>query len=291
MRIIKYTVCILTALLVVTACDLIKKEPQKEVVARVGQDFLYKDELIALVPKGISSADSALVVNNYINSWATKRLLMTNAQKNLDADKMQEFEVLVSDYKTDLYTKTYLETLVLRSLDTVIDDAQLEKYYELNNENFKLNEEVLKLRFISVPKNNDKIRSLKEKLNRFNEEDYQYLDSLSYQYTNYMFNDSVWVKASEVEKKIAPITPENLSDYLKKSQFYQLEDSLGVYLVQINDYKKRNEAAPLSFIKPTIRQIILNQRKLQFIKKLKKDILDDAIQNKQFETYEGEYNE
>ncbi len=291
MKIIKYIACIWIALVAVTACDLIKKEPQKEVVARVGQDFLYKDELTALVPKGISSADSALVVNNYINSWATKRLLMTNAQKNLDAEKVQEFEVLVSDYKTDLYTKTYLETLVLRSLDTVIDDAQLEKYYELNNENFKLNEEVLKLRFISVPKNNDKIRSLKEKLKRFNEEDYQYLDSLSYQYTNYMFNDSVWVKSSEVQKKIAPITPENLSDYLKKSQFYQLEDSLGVYLVQINDYKKRNEAAPLSFIKPTIRQIILNQRKLQFIKKLKKDILDDAIQNKQFETYEGEYNE
>lgn len=277
--------------MVFISCDLIKKEPEKEVIARVGQDFLLKDDIRALVPKGMSSADSALMVQNYVNSWATKRLLMTNAQKNLDADKVQEFEVLVADYKTDLYTKTYLETLVLRSLDTVIDNEQLEKYYQANNENFKLNEEVLKLRFISVPKNNDKIKSLKEKLKRFNEEDFQYLDSLSYQYTNYMFNDSVWVKASDVEKKIAPITPENLSDFLKKSQFYQLEDSLGVYLVQINDYKKRNDAAPLSFIKPTIRQIILNQRKLQFIKKLKKDILDDAIQNKQFEIYEGEHNE
>lgn len=277
--------------MVFISCDLIKKEPEKEVIARVGQDFLLKDDIRALVPKGMSSADSALMVQNYVNSWATKSLLMTNAQKNLDADKVQEFEVLVADYKTDLYTKTYLETLVLRSLDTVIDNEQLEKYYQANNENFKLNEEVLKLRFISVPKNNDKIKSLKEKLKRFNEEDFQYLDSLSYQYTNYMFNDSVWVKASDVEKKIAPITPENLSDFLKKSQFYQLEDSLGVYLVQINDYKKRNDAAPLSFIKPTIRQIILNQRKLQFIKKLKKDILDDAIQNKQFEIYEGEHNE
>ena len=150
---------------VLVSCNLIKKEPEKEVVARVGEDFLYKDELLSLMPKGVSSQDSLLLVQNYINSWATKRLLMKNAQKNLSEQKIQEFNLLVSDYKNDLYTKAYLEALVLRSLDTIVKDTVLSKYYVENKDNFKLSESVLKLRFISVPKNNDKISKFKEKLN------------------------------------------------------------------------------------------------------------------------------
>lgn len=271
---------------VLVSCNLIKKEPEKEVVARVGEDFLYKDELLSLMPKGVSSQDSLLLVQNYINSWATKRLLMKNAQKNLSEQKIQEFNLLVSDYKNDLYTKAYLEALVLRSLDTIVKDTVLSKYYVENKDNFKLSESVLKLRFISVPKNNDKISKFKEKLKRFNEEDQQYLDSLSYQYSNYMFNDSVWLKSSELIRKIPPLNQENLGDYLKKSQFFELQDSLGVYLMRVNDFKKTNDAAPLAFIKPTIRQIILNQRKLEFIRNLKKDILNDAIEDKQFQIYD-----
>ena len=72
---------------------------------------------------------------------------------------------------------------------------------------------------------------------------------------------------------------------LKKSNFAQLQDSLGVYLVKIEDLLKRNDIAPLSHIKPTIQQIILNKRKLELIKKLEKDITKDAIKNNDFEIY------
>jgi hypothetical protein len=72
---------------------------------------------------------------------------------------------------------------------------------------------------------------------------------------------------------------------LKKSNFTQLQDSLGVYLVKIEDLLDRNETAPLSFVSPTIEQIILNKRKLELIKKLEKDITKDAIKDKKFETF------
>ncbi len=45
---------------------------------------------------------------------------------------------------------------------------------------------------------------------------------------------------------------------------------------------------PLSYIKPTIEQIILNKRKLELIKKLEKDITKDAIKNNDFEIYTPE---
>jgi len=72
---------------------------------------------------------------------------------------------------------------------------------------------------------------------------------------------------------------------LKKSNFTQIQDSIGVYLVKIEDILNRNDTAPLSFVGPTIEQIILNKRKLELIKKLEKDITKDAIKDKKFETF------
>ena len=75
---------------------------------------------------------------------------------------------------------------------------------------------------------------------------------------------------------------------LKKSNFTQVEDSLGVYLVKTKEILNVNDSAPLSYIKPTVGQIILNKRKLELIKKLETDITKDAIKTNNFEIYKNE---
>ena len=72
---------------------------------------------------------------------------------------------------------------------------------------------------------------------------------------------------------------------LKKTNFLQLRDSLGLYLVAVKSTLERNQNAPLEYVRPTINQIIKNKRKLALIQKLEKEIKDDAIKNKQFEIY------
>ncbi|MBV1923083.1 MAG: peptidyl-prolyl cis-trans isomerase, partial [Flavobacteriaceae bacterium] len=69
------------------------------------------------------------------------------------------------------------------------------------------------------------------------------------------------------------------------SNFTQLQDSLGVYLVKIEDILLTNDIAPLIYVEPTIKQIILNKRKLELIKNLERDITKDALKNKKFEIY------
>ena len=56
-------------------------------------------------------------------------------------------------------------------------------------------------------------------------------------------------------------------------------------MVSVEDVRLRNEQAPLEYSLPTIEQIILNQRKLELIKQLEKDITQDAIKNDEFEIY------
>ena len=58
--------------------------------------------------------------------------------------------------------------------------------------------------------------------------------------------------------------------------------------MKIEDVLNPNDTAPLSYVKPTLKQIILNKRKLELIKKLETDITKDAIETNNFEIYKNE---
>ena len=47
----------------------------------------------------------------------------------------------------------------------------------------------------------------------------------------------------------------------------------------------KNQVSPFDYIKPTLKEIILNKRKLELIKQFEKEITDDAIKNNDYEIY------
>lgn len=270
-------------LVTVTSCDYFKQEVSGNPVARVNQSYLYKADLNELFSETSQLEDSAQLVNNYINRWATQQLLIDRARVNLTQEQLDEFEHLVNQYKIDLYTQAYKNNIVSRELDSLVSKPELLTFYELNKENFKLNDPLLKLRYIHVGKNFSKLNSLAEKLKRFNKEDKKELMEMNIQFKSYNLNDSTWIKRDKLLESLPILATQ--SQVLKKSNFAQLQDSLGVYLLQIEDFLDRNDTAPLQHVENTIVQIILNQRKQELIKKLEKDITKDAIKNKTFEIY------
>jgi len=175
---------------------------------------------------------------------------------------------------------------VIRSIDTVVSTEEANTYYNNNKDVFKLNEELVKFRYIHVNENIIDFDAIKKRFKIYDTQDKKTLDSVSIQFKSYSLNDSIWVKLTQVIKKIPVINSENKNQLLKKSNFLQLKDSLGVYLMQINDVLVRNDTAPLEYVKPTIDQIVINKRKLEFIRELEKDITKDAIKNKRFEIYD-----
>ena len=268
------------------SCDFFYKQEEKNAVARVGNNYLYEDDIKAVFSGNITKEDSVNLARNYINNWATKQLLTDKAIINLNEEKLRELEMLIRDYRTDLYINAYQEALISRVMDTMVYADEIATFYNENNENFRLNEELLKFRYIHLNKDNSNIESITESFKRFNEDDKNMLDSVAIQFKRYSLNDSLWIKITQVTEKVPVITLENKEEYLKKSQFFEIQDSLGVYLMYVKDVAKTYDVAPLAYIQPTIKQIILNKRKLEFVKELEKDIINDAIQKKQFEIYE-----
>ncbi|WP_250432741.1 peptidyl-prolyl cis-trans isomerase [Hanstruepera flava] len=277
---------ILISIVCFTSCNyFFKQVDDRNPIARVNETYLYQEDIQHLLTEGITQEDSTIRVTNFINQWATEQLLVAGARVNLNEQKLNEFDKMAEDYKKDLYASAYLEALVTRSIDTVVSIQEAQTYYQENIGIFNLNEDLIKFRYIQLDENRFDTADIKKKLERYNVQDKRDLDSIAVQFKSYSLNDSIWIKVNQVIDKIPAITTENKNQLLKKSNFIQLKDSLGLYLMHINDVLERNNTAPLEYVKPTIDQIVINKRKLELIKELEKDITKDAIKNKKFEIY------
>ena len=69
------------------SCNYFKPEVKPKAIARVDESYLYKEEVKDLVPAGTSKNDSLLIVKNFIDRWASQKLLIKAAEVNLSATK------------------------------------------------------------------------------------------------------------------------------------------------------------------------------------------------------------
>ena len=276
---------IATIILSFVSCEYFKKPQEPKAVARVGDQFLYQEDIQNLVPKGTSKKDSIAIVKAYIDNWATQKILLEAAEKNLKDDQIEEFNILIDQYKTDLYTRAYLEQLVVRQIDTAVTDAQINEYYEANKQFFKNSNELVKLRYINLVKENPKFEKIKAKFSSFTSKDKTELAELAVQFKSYAFNDSVWVDINQVYEKLPFINADNKTQYISDGINYQYPDSTTMWLVKVKQVLPKDSPTPLQFVKPTIKQVIINKRKLELIQKLQKEITDDAIKDDKYEIY------
>ena len=274
------------SLILLQSCDYFtfKKEVAPQTVARVNDTYLYKDDLMAIFTKDISKKDSITLVNNYINNWIKQQLLLSKAQLNLE-NKKDEFEDLVKKYREDLFINSYKEAVVKQYLDTIITEDDIDQFYLNNNEIFKLNEELIKVKYIKIGKEDLNKNELLKLFKSTDNKDFEKLKEKSLFMKSHHLNDSIWIKYSDLINEIPVLKSEDKQQLLKKDNFIQKEDSLSLYLVTIKKVLQSNEIAPKSYITPAIKQMILHQRKLLLLRNIEETLIKDATKKQQFEIY------
>ena len=266
------------------SCEQLTPKNEK-VIARVGEIYLYASDLEGQLTAFNNKSDSLLKTRNFIDSWAKSQLLIQLAEQNLKNEALEDLEELVKNYRNELYANTYLQSVVNTSLDTLVSTNEIDSFLIANNSAFKLNAPLYKARFIHLPPDNVDQFEIQRSFERFNQKDQLFLDSLSFQFYDFLLSDSIWLNRRDLINEIAFLSKQNPDQYLKKSQFFRVEDSLGVYLLYIKEFLEKGATAPRSLVESTIENIIRNQKKLKFIKQFEKEILQDAIKSKNYETY------
>ena len=272
-------------ILLIISCEL-ENNSKEEPIARVNDNFLFFSEIQESLDENMSQNDSMLAVNNAINNWASKKLLYEKAIFNLSNSKQNELDLLVKSYASDLYISNYEKEWLKTRVDTIVSNDQLQSYYNENKNKFRLRQDILLARFIELPIENFNKTQIVRSFRRLNFQDKIYLDSISLQFKSSFINDSVWLRPElffnnfKIENKI------KYNRYLRKKSFFEIKDLESLYLVYISDILRKNDYAPMSYVKPTLVQILLNKRKLEMKKQLKTDILKQGIAENNFEIYD-----
>lgn len=273
----------LITLLLIGSCDLPTNE-ESNAVARVGEDFLFISDLENQI--GPNGSDSIQITSRTINEWAEELLYLKKAEINLSFSEKKGLEELVSTYRNDLYVKTYKDKAIQSQLDSIVEKEEIEYYFDQNKFNFKTNKDLMRGRYVRVRNENYNLRSIRKSIRRYNEDDKVFLDSIALQFTTYSLNDSIWVQASQFFNRLPSIPERRYKNFLKNDTFFELQDSLEVYLVVIEEVVLRNDLAPLDYVAPTLKQILINKRKLELMRQLDREIIEEGLRQNIYEVYE-----
>jgi len=266
----------------IIACNNTKS---KTPVAKVGDNYLYQSDIEHLFPGDISKDDSVKIRNGYIEKWIKKQLLLERAELNLP-DEDKNIKKLIDDYRTTLLIYKYQQQLLAQKLDTLIPEKEKRTYYENNKDNFILDEPLVKLLYIKLPVDAPKLNRVKKWHKSTRENDIAELENYCFQYAEKYddFQDQ-WVNFRKIMIDV-PYEIPNEDRFLKYNHSIEAEDSLHVYLINIREIMNKGEYAPFEFVNDNISNILLNKRKIEFIKSLEHDMYEDAIAREKFKIFE-----
>lgn len=259
-----------------SSCGLLNKDDGEDALARVYDKYLYKKDLEDLLLKLEGDKDSSTIITNYIENWVQQELLLEKAELNLKEEE-KDFKKLLEDYRRSLIIFTFQKEWVRQNLDTNVSDEEIVEYYDKNQANFELKENILKMRFAKVAKNAPKLNQLEKSIQGSDTEAKSDFKEYCIQYAlDYNENDSMWVSLDDL-KMMVPIKIDDEEAFLKNNKFVVTADTVNYYLLYINDYKIKSSISPLSFEEERIRNIIINQRKLALISNMKSDLYKTAL--------------
>ena len=267
--------------ILLSSCNELTSTKNDKLVSRVGENYLYESE----IPDFSFYEDSLIRKKVFIDSWARENILFDLSLVNLDQKSIINLDQLIERYKRDLYINSYKDILVNSIIDSIISDDEINEYYDKNLNKFKLNEDLIKFRFVKIPLDNININKIRNGLIRFSSFDKNLIDSLSFQLASYNLNDSLWITKRDFFNQVDFINYENEKKYVKKGQLISKRDSMYVNLLFIDDILQANSVAPRSYLSDRIKSTIYNNRKILLIRELNKEIINDAIKSKKYELY------
>jgi len=279
----------LAYLILFSSCEWLSSlNDEREPVARVKEQFLYMEDVLAVMPELTSKEDSADFVRNFSEKWVEEQVMIDRASINLNKG-MTEIENKVKTYRNSLLIYAYEEALVRQKLDTVLTALQIKGYYNDHKEDFILRDDVYRMLFLKLDKNTPRLAELRQWFDYADrQEKLSLLTDYSIQFAlDYSLDDKKWWRSNEMMQRL-PFKVDSLVSLNANNKLLEIQKDEFLYVLEFLDMKSKNNPSPLGLVKPAIRTIMLNERKIQLVKELRKDLMSDGIRKNHIEYFSKE---
>jgi len=244
------------------------------IVVSIGENHLYKQELLTLIPVGISSADSQVIADRYIKRWIDDRLLYEVAQKNVP--NLPAIKEKVEQYNRDLVIFEYQKQLVDEKLSEEITDQEIEEYYNTHQEELVSDEPIAKGLFLQVRRNAPNINLVRRWVSHQSAETLENIEKYSLkQGVNYRYFYNEYLSLEQI-LSLLPTTV--ISNMIREKKMYEFTDSDYYYFLNISDYKSKGEVMPLEMAIPLIREHMLKIKATNYLEQQQEQLYKRAME-------------
>ena len=279
-------ICCMAMLLALTSCRHEVEHGGKTPLVHVGDCFLYLEEVIHSLPYGISGNDSVALVSEFVRKWVEEQVLYEKAEHNVRGDG--RIERMVAEYRRTLVMNNYERMLLQQKMPEELSEEELQKYYDENKQLFILEEPVVKGVFIKAPLTSPGLKDLKQWYKDKSDESLEQLEA--YAFRNVVIYDYFyehWVPLSYLEGKVFVDLAALANDFAAHRDI-EVKDDEYCYLLHIEEYVMKGEAKPYDLARHEIIDLLANNRKVEFMKKVKKDLYNQSVEKNRIKYY---YNE
>ncbi len=251
-----------------SACNK-RETAHKKPVVEVNGTYLYLDDILKDMPKGLKGNDSIVFVQNYTNKWIDNQLFLQK-QNMLSSEERQKIDNKVQEFRNSL-TIYEIKQKFLSEADTNVTDEEIKEYFQSNKQNFLLSYPIVKGYFIKIPSKvspspvinflkNDDINGLKD----YVLSNQGYLKDFSSKWENYY--------------RIVQLLPlNNAHNYsLPKKGIITIKDSAYVYILNIKEIKKDGEVMPFQLCYNDIKNILKKRKQKLYLERISKKLYEEA---------------
>ena len=256
-------------------------EPTEQPLAKVGDNQLYPSD-VAGIGAGMIEKDSLYQLQLHIEQWIRDQLMLDVAKNNIDAG--EQIERMVKDYEATLIMNAYEEALIKQRLNTEVTPQEIANYYNQNKEQYQAGISWVRCHFVKVRRSAPDVNQLKKWFKSDKGVDFERVKLFCAQNkTVHILNEDLWI---EYDKIVAAL-PENSINKRHREQQSILDrsDEQFQYLLQIFEYRDKEDAAPLVQVQDEIRRIILHQRRNKILQDIRKEVYEKAKKEGGFEIY------
>ncbi|MBL7950688.1 MAG: hypothetical protein JNM62_03110 [Flavobacteriales bacterium] len=252
-------------------------------IARAFDQVLHWSDLRQVIPVDATPKDSAAFAQQYIDSWMHQQVVLHTAELN-QPDQGMDMEAQIEDYRRSLVIFNYEQALVDQKLDTAVTGAEIEAYYEAHRTDFELKDDMIRARWFKVNEADRRvIRRMEQRFISGGGEELREVEVwLAQRGVAIIDRSSSWIPASELK---AEVQQDAVQDVIVSDGKVVLVDGTSAWFVEVLEHRSRNSVSPLELVRPDIRAILLNQRKLKLIADMRRSVYEQAQKNQDVETF------
>lgn len=263
-----------------------QKAENEKIVVQYGEHFLTDRDLKLILPKDYTKEDSINWVKTYIEEWVKKKAIVDKAEENIDELTLKEIENKIVEYRQDLLINAYNNYLIEKNIKDSVTDEELFQYYEKHKDSFPLVKEVVQFRAITVDKSEE--NQAERLFNSSKDEDFDEVMKMVLQAGNaYHDKDSIWYSPEYIAAQFPELNQNDQLSQLISRRKVKMSDENTVTLIKILNLKPKGSTAPYEFVKPTIKNLLLNKRKLNLLSELQNQLYKEAINKNEIKINEN----